>query len=185
MRLSPYPWFPIAIVLMACGPGPDNSATADYELVTDVQGIMFDVLEPAAETYWDAVGWILDFDGVHHFRPETEEEWAAVRHSAFVVAEAGNLLMMEGRAIDQDAWIGFSRSLVEVGKVAIEAAEAQDTDAVFDAGAEVYAVCSACHAAYALETLRPNDERADALRVDDPVGDTSGDADGDSDGSGG
>ena len=50
--------------------------------------------------------------------------------------------------------------MVQVGRTAIEAAETRDKNAVFDAGAEVYYVCTACHATYALDTLRPNDTRS-------------------------
>jgi hypothetical protein len=53
----------------------------------------------------------------------------------------------------------LSRQLVEVGSRAFEAAEARNLDAVFDMGAEVYYVCTNCHAVYAIETLRPTDAR--------------------------
>jgi hypothetical protein len=43
-----------------------------------------------------------------------------------------------------------------VGRKAIEAAEARDEMGVFDVGAELYAVCTACHATYEVEVLRPN-----------------------------
>ncbi len=125
-------------------------------VVADVQELMATVVEPAAEVYWDAVGWIIDASGTTEIRPGSPEEWEAVRNAAFVIAESGNLLMMEGRAVDQDAWIALSRSLTQVGRRAIEAAEARDEMAVFDMGAEIYYVCTACHSTYALETLRPN-----------------------------
>ncbi|MDX1495783.1 MAG: hypothetical protein R3253_17060, partial [Longimicrobiales bacterium] len=51
-------------------------------------------------------------------------------------------------------------SLVEIGERALRAAEAQDEQAVFDLGAEMYYVCSNCHARYSPEILRPSDERA-------------------------
>ena len=73
------------------------------------------------------------------------------------MAESGNLMMMGDRALDQAAWIGMSQAMIEVGQRAIEAAESRDRDAVFDAGAEVYYVCSACHAVYAIETLPPSE----------------------------
>ena len=135
------------------------SADAPEERMTAVAGVqelMTTVVEPAAEVYWDAVGWIVDASGTTEIRPGSPEEWEAVRNAAFVIAESGNLLMMEGRAVDQDAWMALSQSLIEVGRRAIEAAEARDEQAVFDMGAEVYYVCTACHATYALETLRPN-----------------------------
>ena len=146
-------WHVLLILLSGCSADvPERRMTA----VADVQELMATVVEPAAEVYWDAVGWIIDASGTTEIRPGSPEEWEAVRNAAFVIAESGNLLMMEGRAVDQDAWIALSRSLIDVGRRAIEAAEARDEMAVFDMGAEVYYVCTACHSTYALETLRPN-----------------------------
>ena len=82
-------------------------------------------------------------------RPETEEEWLAVENAAFVVAEAGNLLMMDGRALDDGPWMTMSQALIDIGRRAIEVAEARDEQAVFDVGAEMYFVCTQCHATYA------------------------------------
>lgn len=168
MRFRHRPWWALPLVLLGCGAGSAEDGATDFDPVTDVLGLMTTVVEPAAETYWDAVGWIVDADGERFIRPETPEEWEAVLHSAHVIAESGNLLMMDGRALDRGAWMGFSRDLVDVGRRAIAAAEARDPQGVFDAGAEVYFVCSDCHATYALQTLRPNDERTDSTEVARP-----------------
>ena len=76
------------------------------------------------------------------------------------LAESGNLMMMEGRALDQEAWVTLSQQFIDVSRRALEAADARNLDAVFDMGAEVYYVCTNCHAVYAIETLRPTDTRA-------------------------
>lgn len=146
------------LLLAACGaPGDAGpSASAPFEAVTDVQGIMSTIVDPAADVYWDAVGWILDSRGVTEIHPETEEEWVAVRNAAYLLAESGNLLMMQGRGIDDPAWIPMARALVDVGRIAIEAAESRDDQRVFDAGAEVYYVCSNCHSVFALEPQPPS-----------------------------
>jgi mono/diheme cytochrome c family protein len=65
-------------------------------------------------------------------------------------------MMMEGRGIDEPEWTAFAQAMIAAGQRAIEAAEAQDVMGVFDTGAELYAVCSGCHAVYAAEVLRPN-----------------------------
>ncbi len=117
---------------------------------------MSSVLEPAAEVYWDAVGTVIDKKGTVEIEPKTDEEWIAVRNSAYVVAEAGNLLMMNGRAKDTGDWMTLSQALVDVGQRAIKAAESKNKTAVFDIGAEVYDACVACHAKYALPVMRPN-----------------------------
>ncbi len=143
-----------ALVLSACAPEVERLTP-----VGDVQELMIAVIEPAAEVYWDAVGEILDSAGVHEIRPASDEEWEAVSHAAFLVAESGNLLMMSGRARDRGDWTTMSQALIEVGREALKAADARNSEAVFDAGAEIYYVCSECHAKYAAETLRPNDAR--------------------------
>ena len=99
--------------------------------------------------------WIIDASGTTEIRPESPEEWEAVRNAAYQVAESGNLMMMPGRGVDEPEWMAFSQALIDVGRRAIEAAEAQDEQGVFDVGAEIYAACTACHATYAVETLRP------------------------------
>ena len=116
--------------------------------IADVKQLMKSIIEPAADEYWDAVGTIEDAKGVVHVAPATEEEWAAVVNSAYVVTEGGNLLMMTGRAKDSDEWMKLSQALIEVGQRAIKAAESKNTQAVFDASAEVYEACVACHAKY-------------------------------------
>ena len=57
--------------------------------VADVQELMFHVVEPAAQEYWAAVGWILDYEGEHYFRPESDEEWLANYET--VLARARNV----------------------------------------------------------------------------------------------
>ena len=133
----------LPLVLGACA--ADDAGSADgvsFEPVADVGQLMNTILEPAADFYWDAVGTIIDFSGTLEIAPSSDEEWELVRNSAYVIAESGNLLMMEGRGATDDTWRAMSLAMVQVGRLAIEAAEAKNTDAVFDAGAEVYAVCA-------------------------------------------
>jgi hypothetical protein len=136
-----------------CSGGPPPPP---FHPVADVKQLMASVVEPAADEYWDAVGWIDDANGTTEIEPQTVEEWDAVRNHAYVVAESGNLLMMTSRAKDGGEWMQLSRQLTEVGQKAIRAAEARDKMAVFDTGAEIYDVCTSCHAKYAVELQRPN-----------------------------
>jgi hypothetical protein len=144
--------------LVAAASGCTNTErTEPYQPVANVRELMLTILEPAAEQYWDAVGFIDDQQmGSYDIRPTSDEDWELVRNAAYVVAESGNLLMMEGRAVDNRAWMSMSQSMIEVGRKAIAAAEARDEQGVFDAGAEVYYSCTACHSAYAVEAVRPN-----------------------------
>ncbi|MYB07363.1 MAG: hypothetical protein F4Y24_13510 [Gemmatimonadetes bacterium] len=67
-------------------------------------------------------------------------------------------MLLEERAQGQGHWVAMSRAMIDVGKRAVEAAQARDPDAVFEVGGDVYQVCTGCHAVYATETLRPNYE---------------------------
>ena len=149
MKTRRYHWLAVPILLFGC------TAEEPYTPLANLPELMSTVVDPAADFYWDAVGWIIDENGTEEIRPQSPEEWDLVRNAAFVVAESGNLMMMQGRAIDEEAYMAFAQAMVAVGRRAIEAAEARDEMGVFDVGAEMYAVCTACHATYALETLRP------------------------------
>lgn len=171
---------PALVAASACAP---DATEEPYRVVADVPELMAHVMEPNAQVYWRAVGWILDAEGEHELRPESEEEWLAVENAAFVVAESGNLLMMQERALDDDGWMAMSRALVDVGQRAVEVAENRDEQGVFDVGAEMYFVCTQCHATYAIETLRPSDDRAiDSDEGEGGGGDTGSSAPGVGDG---
>ena len=79
----------------------------------------------------------------------------AVRNAAVAVAESGNLLMMAPRAKD-DAWMRICQTMVDAGAKAIRAAEAKNADQVFDAGGEIYEVCTNCHSKYMLAITQAN-----------------------------
>lgn len=141
----------LVLLVAACGQneqeGPESIA-APFKATGDVKYTMQWVLDPAADHIWDSAGSIITGEGTRDLRPTTEEGWLAVQHSAVVVAEAGNLLMMPGRARDDSDWQEFALGLVDAGLRAKSAAEAQDADALFDAGGQIYRVCAACHAVY-------------------------------------
>jgi len=129
-------------------PPPPAPAAPPLRPVADVKQVMASIIEPAADVYWDAVGSVTDKNGTVEMAPKTDAEWKAVVDSAYVVTEGGNLLMMSGRAKNNDDWMKFARALVDVGQHAVKAAESKNTKAVFDAGAEVYDACVACHSKY-------------------------------------
>ncbi len=160
----------VSAVVPACtGDAPESMP---FDAVADGRQLMVSVIEPAAEAYWDAVGVVMDLDGTHEIEPQGDEEWEAVENAAWVLAESGNLLLMEDRAQGREHWIAMSRAMIEVGRRAVDAAVARDPEAVFDVGAEVYFVCVGCHAAYATQTIRPSDtpDSVDADSAGEDVG---------------
>lgn len=138
---------------MAACSAPDESednviAEGNYNTSLTVQEIMALVLEPASDILWDSGGWVLDAAGYEELYPTTDDGWAYVRSQAAIVVESGNMLALPGRAEDNDAWMIYSEGLSEAGVLAMQAAEAQDKEAFFQAGAQLYSVCTACHQAY-------------------------------------
>jgi len=141
--------------LLACavavhaGPG-DRAAGADsppYQSVTDVHQLMAWIIDPAADVIWDSAGTVITAQGSKELSPTTADGWDAVLRAAATLGEAGNLLMMPGRAAGED-WMAWSRQLTATGKLALQAAQARDADALFDAGGQIYQACRGCHAQY-------------------------------------
>ncbi len=140
-------------LLVGCADAPEPPP---FAAVADSRQLMLSVIEPAAEVYWDAVGTIMDLEGTYEIEPRTAEEWEAVVNAAYLIAESGNLLLMDERAQGRPHWTAMSRSMIDIGRRAVRAAELRDPQAVFEVGGDVYLVCTGCHAVYATETLRPN-----------------------------
>jgi hypothetical protein len=139
-------WYVALAVLSASACGGGNEPPP-FKPVADTALLMEAFIDPAADVIWGSVGTIITAAGEEHIRPRTEEEWMAVRNAAVAVTEAGNLLMMVPRAKDAE-WMRISQAMIDTGAAAIKAAEAKDPDGVFDTGAEIYAVCTNCHAKY-------------------------------------
>ena len=126
----------------------EDATGPPYRASVDVKVLMTAIVDPAADVIWDAVGTIIDEDGVNEWYPRTEEEWMAVENAAVVIMESGNLLMMGDRARDQGAWMEMSAAMMEAGALANQAAESRDPDEVFAVGEAVYLACDRCHGLY-------------------------------------
>ena len=83
--------------------------------------------------------------------PANDNDWALVRRSALTLSEAGNLLMMPGRARDDADWPKDVKMLVDAGNSAYKAAEAKNAQALAGVAAPLDASCTNCHKQY-----RPN-----------------------------
>ena len=143
----------VSLLVIAAVGGCTEQAKVEmpYEATSSVHDFMYWVLEPAADGIWDSAGFILTEEGEQDLQPTDQAGWDAVRNSATLVAEAGNLLMMPGYRADEGDWVEYSQGLIRAGLVAREAALAKDADALFDAGGAIYNVCRACHSKYIVE----------------------------------
>lgn len=130
----------------ACG-GEKPAPPPPFKLLADNKLLMQAIVDPVADHLWEAVSVDITAAGRKETRPETDAEWLALRNDAVTLAESGNLLMMHPRAHDGD-WMRLSQELVDASAGAIKAIEAKNPEQLFDAGGEIYAVCTGCHSKY-------------------------------------
>ena len=115
---------------------------------SEVHDLMAYVLDPAAEAIWDSAGFIITKEGETNLAPTNQEGWDKVKHGAKVISESSYLLSMPERAVDQAQWVALSMALKAMGEKAFKAAENEDSEALFEIGAELYQICVACHQIY-------------------------------------
>lgn len=132
------------VLLLGCGPQPVQPNTT-----LTLKQVMEWVIDPHADVVWDSVKSISNIKGTTEIYPRTDAQWEAVRNSAATLIEAGNLLMVEGRAKDNKQWMEYSKRLSRTAEVALKAAQDKNKDALFDAGGAIYNSCRACHDKYA------------------------------------
>ena len=137
------------ILLAAC------KTESPIKAVTTLEEVMHHLVIPNAEVVWKSVGTIYTAEKVEEIQPRTDDEWLAVEQSATVLAESGNLLMMEGRAKDKGRWIERARALREAAVSVHQAAKARDAAAVFERGGYLFDACQGCHFDYRF-TKDPN-----------------------------
>lgn len=141
MRI-PVPALAIPLLLSSCAPQPP------FKPVASIKQLMESTVHPSAEVLFDSVGTIISYSGVEEIAPKNDEEWATVQHNALTLAEAGNLLMIPGRAKQDREWMKLAQALVDVGMVAYKAAQAKNPAALFEAGGQIYEACQRCHSRY-------------------------------------
>jgi mono/diheme cytochrome c family protein len=138
-------------LLPGCSAPPPPPAPPPFNTVLNLKQFMEWVMDPAADAVWESVKTIVTQKGTEEIAPKTEEQWAAVRAGAATLTEAGNMLMIEGRAKDNKEWMAAARRLITAAEVALKAANAKNSEAVFASGTEIYNACAACHKRYAPE----------------------------------
>ena len=116
--------------------------------VASVKHIMAGITGPAATVLYNAVGTIVNAGGVKEIAPQNDEEWAVVGASVAALVESGNLLMMEGRAVDRGDWTKMSQAMIDAGVIALRAVEAKSTSDVLESGEAVNTSCDTCHERY-------------------------------------
>jgi hypothetical protein len=113
-------------------------APTSFEPIGNMSQLMIDIIYPTS----DAIFY------VDREPPKTQHDWDRLRSQALMLAESGNLLMMEGRARDQGNWIKESKMLVDIGAQAFKAAQAKNVDGIRALNDSLNAACVTCHYQY-------------------------------------
>ena len=106
--------------------------------VASMNELMRDIIYPAS----DAIFYI------ERNPPKTDQEWNTLRGTALTLAESGNLLMMPGRARDQDRWMKDAKLLVDVATDAWKAADAKNINGIVAVSDRLNEACILCHQDY-------------------------------------
>ena len=138
-----------------CGGGGESDNETPFQPVGDLHDTMTWVLDPAADAIWGATGFVITDAGEESLAPTDEEGWMRVKHGAAVLAESGNLLLMDHLLPEMaddaglDAWREYSQGMTRIAQEAMQAADDEDDTALFEIGGNLYNVCVACHQVYA------------------------------------
>jgi hypothetical protein len=152
---------------------PPAAHTPPYVSDVTVKDLMLNIVDPSADVVWLSVTTQVDDSGTHETRPGNDDEWTKVKHGALTLAEAANLLMIPGRKVapddhksevpgieleghemdaliakDRAAWDKHARALYDAAMAAYRAAEAKDSDKIFEVGETIEHACEGCHSNY-------------------------------------
>ena len=128
----------IGVLLLASAVGAQSAAMQPASTMSE---LMVKIIYPAS----DAIFYITTRE------PKTQVEWEELQGKALAVAESANLLMMPGRARDQDRWMDDAKLMLDAGRAAFRAAKAKDMAALDALNDQLYTSCTSCHQHY-----RPN-----------------------------
>ena len=173
-------YVPVLMVLAAaCDKTPTAAAPAAVPAppagpvpVASVLDLMEGQLAPTSEILWNAVGTTSGPKGPIETQPRTDKDWAAVRRQALMLAEAANLLALEGRVVahadqkfinppgpgdltpaqsqaliaaERPTWLAYAILLQGSALATIKAIDARDVDAFTEAGGAIDEACEQCH----------------------------------------
>lgn len=150
-------------LMLACSPqkpaAPASLAKYNTDAL-DLKAFMADVVDPNSDALWAASGTVETAQGVKDNAPTTEAGWEAMRSQAAVLIEAGNALQLPGRPrAPEGDFYKYAQQLTAQAILVKAAVDKRDKQAIYDEGAKLYLVCTACHAEYLITPLLKNGGR--------------------------
>lgn len=186
----------LAVALFACacstskaGPPPDPAPGSgsgqqlwgELKPVVSVKELMRDMIDPASDYVFDAVGTVITKNRVVERVPKTEEDWDRIRIGAVMLAEGAYLLKIprpfappgdENNSTGPDPeelspsqieaklekdkvlWNAKIEALRNVGLEVLDIVRRKDTNELWDASDNLDQACESCH----LEYWYPNEK---------------------------
>ena len=180
----------LTLLLSACSsstPAPPERSVAtlvathpqelwgDLKPVVSVKELMRDLIDPASDFVFDAVGTVISKKGVIETRPRTDADWDRVRFGAVTLAEGVYLLKIprpftppgdENNSggpepyelspaqikakLEKDPvlWNAKIEALRNVGLEVLEIVKRRDVDELWDAAENLDQACEQCHLEY-------------------------------------
>lgn len=180
-----------SLLLTACTPAPQEPPAAveapaptvapvplvaeasPFDTGSSIEDLMTALVAPNAEALWNAVSYVVTAEGATETLPQTDADWEKLRASAIALIEAGNMLMVPGRAIlsgkesaesagfqlsadeiaqliaeDAQTWDAYAQRMQESTRLTLQAIELRDLMGLTEWGATINEACEACHAQY-------------------------------------
>jgi hypothetical protein len=154
-----------------------QAAAPAFTPVGSILELMLNIVDPTADFIFESVSVVITAAGSTVTEPRTEEEWAAVRNNALMLAEAGNLLKMTRpvappRTIkgvefeppgpddlspaqieillkqNRAPFNAFAQKLTDAALIALRAVDARSVDGLYEAGDAIDQACESCHSTY-------------------------------------
>jgi cytochrome c556 len=125
-----------------------TGAAGNVQAVGTMSDIMVSMVYPAANSL---------LLSIYRGGPQDDQEWAAVKHSAVLLAESGSVLLMRGPAGGQGDWAQDAKMLVDVGAAAYKAAGSKDANALLAVAQPLNAACATCHKQYRANIATPSE----------------------------
>lgn len=153
--------FAVSALLFICGVGfvvvgareskrvaASAPAAAAAAPVATTRQIMLAITRPASDAIFQSVQTNVTREGVEEIFPKTDDEWAQLGAQAGALAESGNLIMAEGRAVDRGDWVKMSQAMIDAARLTLQAVEKKSPQGVLESGEKVNMSCDNCHERY-------------------------------------
>lgn len=162
----------VEVAALASSPESSKVAT-DFRPHATLQEIMLSVIDPNIDPIWNSISTVSTAEGVVEIRPQTDEDWAALRNHAITLREVSNLLVIPGRKVAHPevststhhselqaeaiealitaqwpAFIERAHALQDAADLAVSAIDAKNVDKLEEVGGIIEHACESCHSQF-------------------------------------